>query len=136
MEGLAKIASPEEWYKNDEQYRHLYDQSAIHAQSHKALRNGVALKQQQEKTVGAQIGAAAGGLGGSLFARKAKLKHPFIGGLAGSIGGGITGSKVADMTFEDRHKVMVANEAQAQFQKDFTRHRLFRHMDDKDYNLE
>lgn len=136
MEGLAKIASPEEWYKNDEKYRHLHDQSALYAQSHKALRNQVALKQQQEKTMGAQIGAAAGGIGGSLLARKAKFKLPIVGGLAGSVGGGITGSKIADMTFEDRHKVMVANEAQEQFKKDFSRHRLFGYMDQKGYDME
>jgi uncharacterized protein YcfJ len=136
MEGLAKIASPEEWYKNDDEYRHLYDQSALYAQKHKATRNHVALKQQQEKTTGAQIGAATGGLGGSLLARKVKLKYPFVGGLAGSIGGGITGSKIADMTFEDRHKTMVANEAQDQFKKDFSRHRLFGYMDQKGYDME
>lgn len=137
MEGLAKIANDmQDWYNNDEKYRHLSDQSNIYAQKHRALKSEVALKEQREKTIGSQIGGAVGGLGGSLLAKKVKMKHPFVGGLAGTVGGAITGSKIADMTFEDRHPILVDNEAQAQFQKDYSRHRLFRHMDDKQYQPE
>lgn len=132
MEGLAKIANvAADWYREDEQYRHLSDLAGGFNQKHKAIKNEVALKQQREKTLGAQVGAVTGGIGGGLIGKQ--FKHPKLGGFLGTVGGTMGGSKIADMTFEDRHPKLVEKENKAEMQRDFANHRLFRYMDEKDY---
>jgi uncharacterized protein YcfJ len=132
MEGLAKIAfAQSDWYQKDDEYRHLSDQAAAFSQRHRALKGELSLKEEREKKMGSQVGGALGSLGGGLAGKK--FGHPIAGGLAGAIGGAMGGSKLADMTFENRHPKLVETETKAEIQKDFSRHRLFRHMDDKGY---